>query len=69
MKYIRTQQAATELKVDPVASFSSGCMLDPLEQAIDQAVRLAAESKGELALRLSRHLDALLDEQLKKVSA
>ncbi|WP_395599557.1 hypothetical protein AB4P95_20125 [Pseudomonas sp. A1437] len=43
--------------------------LDPLEQAIDQSVRLVAESEGELAVKLSRHLDALLAEQLKRVTA
>ncbi|AMA46253.1 hypothetical protein [Pseudomonas alabamensis] len=38
--------------------------LDPLEQAIDQSVRLVGESAGALAERLSRHLDSLLDIQL-----
>jgi len=38
--------------------------LDPLEQAIDQSVRLVSESAGALAERLSRHLDRLLDMQL-----
>mgnify|MGYP001570500139 CR=1 FL=1 len=46
-----------------------GFSLDPLEQAIDQAVRLVAEAEGELAVKLSRHLDALLLEQLKRVQA
>ncbi|MBA1200468.1 hypothetical protein G7009_01450 [Pseudomonas capeferrum] len=44
-------------------------MLDPLEQAIDQAARLLPETTGELAVRLSRHLDTLLAEQLKRVTA
>lgn len=42
-------------------------LLDPLEQAIDQAVRLLNESEGEMAIRLSRHLDALLTGQLRRV--
>ena len=42
---------------------------DPLEQAIDQAVRLVAEAEGELAVKFSRHLDALLAIQLEQVSS
>lgn len=45
----------------------SGCAIDPLEQAIDQAVRLVAEAEGELAVKLSCHLDALLAKQLDAV--
>lgn len=41
--------------------------LDPLEQAIDQSVRLVGESAGALAERLSRHLDRLLDMQIDRL--
>ncbi|WP_434771257.1 hypothetical protein [Pseudomonas entomophila] len=41
--------------------------LDPLEQAIDQSVRLVGESAGALAERLSRHLDSLLDMQIRRL--
>ena len=44
-------------------------MLDPLEQGIEQAVRLVAEAEGELAVKLSRHLDALLAIQLEWVTS
>lgn len=43
--------------------------LDPLEQAIDQSVRLVGESAGALAERLSRHLDSLLDMQLNRLES
>lgn len=43
--------------------------LDPLEQGIEQAVRLVAEAEGELAVKLSRHLDALLAIQLEWVTS
>lgn len=41
-------------------------VVDPLEQAIDQTVRLLPETEGELAVRLSRHLNILLAEQVKR---
>ena len=47
-----------------VAGFAG---LDPLEQAIDQSVRLVGESAGALAERLSRHLDRLLEMQLDRL--
>ena len=56
-------------RVEALQGFTEGFALDPLEQAIDQSVRLVGETEGELAVRLSRHLDALLDEQLKLVSS
>lgn len=44
--------------------------LDPLESAIDCAVRLIADHGGtQLTPRLAAHLDALLAEQLKRVTA
>lgn len=46
------------------AGLSASTLLDPLEQAIDQATRLVSEATGALAERLSRHLDSLLDMQL-----
>ncbi|QHC93856.1 hypothetical protein PspR84_04185 [Pseudomonas sp. R84] len=54
-------------KVETLRDCAASITLDPLEQAIDQSVRLVAESEGELSTRLSRHLDALLSEQLKRL--
>jgi hypothetical protein len=54
--------------VDAIHGTAMGFTLDPLEQSIDQAVRLVAESEGELAVKLSRHLDLLLAEQLCRVA-
>ena len=54
--------------VDAIHGTVTGLTLDPLEQSIDQAVRLVAESGGELAVKLSRHLDLLLAEQLCRVA-
>lgn len=42
-------------------------LLDPIEQAIEQTVRLVGETSGDLAHRLSRHLDSLLEAQIDKV--
>lgn len=56
-------------KVEALRDCTAGFALDPLEQAIDQTVRLVAESEGELSVRLSRHLDTLLSEQLKRLTA
>lgn len=50
--------------VPALAQAEAFASLDPLEQAIDQSVRLVGESAGALAERLSRHLDSLLDMQL-----
>jgi energy-coupling factor transporter ATP-binding protein EcfA2 len=56
-------------KVEALQGFTAGFRLDPLEQAIDQAVRLAGEAEGELAVKLGCHLEALLGEQWKRVTA
>lgn len=62
-------EVAEAQSVEAVQGEAVSFMLDPLEQAIDMSVRLAAESEGELTVKLSRHLDALLAEQLKRVTA
>ena len=54
-------------KAETLQRLTSSYVLDPLEQAIDQAVRLVADADGELATRLGSHLDALLAEQLLQV--
>lgn len=55
-------------KAETLQRLTSSYVLDPLEWAIDQASRLAADAEGELAIRLGSHLDALLAEQLLRVS-
>ncbi|MCF7557759.1 hypothetical protein [Pseudomonas petrae] len=55
-------------KAETLHRLTSSYVLDPLEQAIDQAARLVADAEGELAIKLSRHLDALLAKQLLQVS-
>ena len=62
-------EVAEAQSVEAVQGEAVSFMLDPLEQAIDMSVRLAAEYEGELTVKLSRHLDALLAEQLKRVTA
>lgn len=63
-------QAETAQKDVAEAEFqdrASVVELCPLEQAIDQAVRLVGEATGALAERMSRHLDSLLDMQLDRL--
>lgn len=62
-------EVAEAQSVEAVQGEAVSFMLDPLELAIDMSVRLAAEYEGELTVKLSRHLDALLAEQLKRVTA
>ncbi|RMN59561.1 hypothetical protein [Pseudomonas savastanoi] len=68
-----------ELKLDQVAGFTSGFMLDPLEQAIESTVRMLrdehqqmedmnAKQDTPLSDRLGSHLDALLAIQIQRVS-
>ncbi|MDX9626747.1 hypothetical protein [Pseudomonas fragariae (ex Marin et al. 2024)] len=68
-----------ELKLDQVAGFTSGFMLDPLEQAIESTVRMlrdehqhmrdtGAKQFSPLSDRLAPHLDALLAIQIQRVS-
>lgn len=63
-------QAGTAKKDVAEAEFqerASVVELCPLEQAIDQAVRLVGEATGALAERMSLHLDRLLDMQLDRL--
>lgn len=55
-------------KAEKLHSLTSSFVLEPLEQAIDQAARLVADADGDLALKLGSHLDALLAQQLLQVS-
>lgn len=55
-------------KAEKLNSLTSSYLLDPLEQAIDQAARLIPDAEGELAIKLVSHLDALLAQQLLQVS-
>ena len=55
-----------------ITSFIQGeALLSPgylLESAIESTVRMMVEHQGDMAHRLSSHLDALLVEQLRQVS-
>ncbi|ARA79618.1 hypothetical protein ACDH60_10265 [Pseudomonas ficuserectae] len=68
-----------ELKLDQVTGFTSGFMLDPLEQAIESTVRMLRDEHQQmkdmgavqdtpLSDRLGSHLDALLAIQIQRVS-
>ncbi|MCK9740035.1 hypothetical protein LT697_00555 [Pseudomonas syringae pv. syringae] len=74
-----TLAAGAELKVEALQGFTSGFMLDPLEQAIESTVRMLRDEHQQmkdmdaiqdkpLSDRLGAHLDALLAIQLQRVS-
>lgn len=74
-----TLTAGAASKVEAIQGFTSGFMLDPLEQAIESTVRMLrdehqqmedmnAKQDTPLSDRLGSHLDALLAIQIQRVS-
>ncbi|KQQ60140.1 hypothetical protein ASF84_05390 [Pseudomonas sp. Leaf127] len=65
---LRAKGDASAVSIEPLPA-QVGCFtIDPLESAIDQAVRLISECQGNQEVRLTDHLDRLLALQLKQLS-